>query len=51
MKYQIAGVIISIVLLVVGFVYDLTTCLIAGVVFLLCNIGAIIGYRLREKKN
>jgi len=50
MKYQFTGIIISIALLLVGIIYNITTCLIAGIVFLLCNIGAIIGFRLRKNK-
>lgn len=50
MKYQFVGIIISIALALVGIIYNITPCLIAGIVFLLCNIGAIIGIRLRKNK-
>lgn len=50
MKYQILGIIVSITLLLVGVFYDITTCIIAGIVFMLCNIGAVIGVKFREQK-
>ena len=50
MKYQIFGIIISIVLILFGVVKDLTTCLNAGVIFLCCNIGAVVGILLKSKK-
>lgn len=50
MKYQIIGIIISAILLLVGILADVSVCITAGFVFLLCNIGAIIGIRFKEKK-
>lgn len=50
MMYQIFGILISIVLILVGVIKDYTSCLIAGIVFLCCNIGAIVGILLKNKK-
>lgn len=49
--YQILGVIVSVILLLVGILNDISTCIIAGIVFMFCNIGVIIGIRLKERRN
>ena len=48
--YQIFGIIISIILILLGVINDITSCLTAGIVFLCCNIGAIVGILLKDKK-
>lgn len=48
--YQIVGTIISIILIVIGIIFDISNLFVAGFVFLLCNIGAIIGIHFKEKK-
>lgn len=50
MKYQILGIIVSVALLLAGIFYDITTCIMVGIVFMLCNIGAVVGIKLRDKK-
>lgn len=50
MKYQYIGIIISVILLLTGIICDITACIIAGIVFLLCNIGALTGFYLRKKR-
>lgn len=50
MMYQLVGIVISVVLILVGVQKDIPMCLTAGVVFLICNIGAMIGVRLSKYK-
>lgn len=49
-KYQIIGIVMSLALLLVGFIEDIEVCLIGGLVFLMCNVGSVIGYRLRNNR-
>ncbi len=48
-KYPIIGAILSVALVLIGIFCDSSWCLTAGIVFLLCNIGAVIGYHFRSK--
>lgn len=49
MIYIIIGIAISIVLLFIGIICDITNFFIAGLVFFFCNIGSIIGFYLRKR--
>jgi uncharacterized membrane protein len=50
MKWPIIGIVISLVLILVGFLCDSTRLTMAGVVFLMCNVGVIIGIKLKQKE-
>ncbi len=50
MKWPIIGIVISLVLILVGFLGDSTRLTMAGVVFLMCNVGVIIGIKLKQKE-
>lgn len=50
MKWPIIGIVISLVLILVGFLDDSTRLTMAGVVFLMCNVGVIIGIKLKQKE-
>ena len=49
MKYIVSGIVISVALLLVGIIYDISVCQISGVVLMMCTIGNIIGGKLRDK--
>lgn len=49
MIYQIAGVLLSAMLILLGLMTKSSTWLLAGVVLLICTMGLILGVRLRKK--
>ncbi|MBQ3186969.1 MAG: hypothetical protein IJB62_05370 [Alistipes sp.] len=49
MTYQIAGVLLSAMLILLGLMTKTSTWLLAGVVLLICTMGLILGVRLRKK--
>ena len=49
MAYQIVGILLSVILIIVGLVSDASVWLLAGVVLLICSLGVILGVRLRNK--
>lgn len=50
MKWPIIGMVISLVLIAAGFACGTTHLTMAGVVFLMCNVGVVIGIKLRQKE-
>lgn len=50
MKWPIIGIVLSVVLIAAGFFCDSTRLTMAGVVFLMCNVGVIIGIKLKQKE-
>ena len=50
MKWPIIGIVLSVVLIAAGFFCDSTRLTMAGVVFLMCNVGVILGIKLKQKE-
>lgn len=49
MAYQIVGILLSVILIIVGLVTDASVWLLAGVVLLICSLGVVLGAHLRKK--
>ena len=50
MNYRFIGFAISLLLILVGIISNVGFCLLAGFVFLVCNLGALVDYSFRNKR-
>ena len=50
MNYRFIGFAISLLLILVGIISNVGFCLLAGFVFLVCNLGASVDYSFRNKR-